>query len=153
MFLLLTFYLTLYINKFKNIVGGVLKRTADAYLARGHGIPDAKTLFNALIEAGTRIKLIFATLLGKLSYLKYLTIYRLRLQNLLISAFFLDLKKNLELVQSRSTGCLNPFDFSDSFSKTAQSFVNSCSSGVFELAHSELLIRRNYYSEFIELCS
>ena len=40
-------------------VGGVLKRTADAHLARGHNISDAKTLFDVLIETGTRIKLIF----------------------------------------------------------------------------------------------
>ena len=51
------------------------------------------------------------------------SIFRLRLQNYLLSPYFLD-----------------HFDFSGSFSKTVQSFVGSCKSGILELVHSELLI-------------
>ena len=41
------------------LIGRVPKRNADAHLASGHDIPDAETLFNVLIETGTRIKLVF----------------------------------------------------------------------------------------------
>jgi len=40
-------------------VGGVIKRTADAHLARGRDVPDAKTLYDILQEGGTSLTLFY----------------------------------------------------------------------------------------------